>query len=57
VPLFTNRITRLMAGGASGADAAVRSIHLLAVAELACVAAGIVAVFFLPKIRSKGEKI
>ena len=56
VPLFTNRITALMAGGAAGADAAVQSIHLLAVAELLCVAAGIATVFFLPKIHSKGEE-
>lgn len=56
VPLFTNRITALMAGGAAGADAAVQSIHLLGVAELLCVAAGIATVFFLPKIHSKGEE-
>ena len=54
VPLFTNQITGLIAGGASGANAAVQSIHLLAVAELICIAAGIAAVFFLPRIRSKG---
>lgn len=56
VPLFTNRITALMAGGAAGADAAVQSIHLLGVAELLCVAAGIATVFFLPKIHRKGEE-
>ena len=56
VPLFTNQITGLIAGGASGANAAVQSIHSLAIAELLCVAAGMIAVFFLPKIRSKGEK-
>ena len=55
VPLFTNQITALMADGAVGADAAVRSIHLLAVAEALCVAAGIATVSFLPKIRNKGE--
>ena len=54
VPLFTNQITGLIAGGATGADAAVRSIHLLAIAELICIAAGIAAVLFLPRIRSKG---
>ena len=54
VPLFTNQITRLIAGGATGADAAVRSIHLLAIAELICIAAGIAAVRFLPRIRNKG---
>ena len=55
VPLFTNRITNLMAAGAAGHDAAVASIHTLAIAELFCVAAGIATVFFLPKIRRKGE--
>ena len=54
VPLFTNQITRLIAGGATGADAAVQSIHQLAIAELVCIAAGIAAVLFLPEIRSKG---
>jgi len=55
VPLFTNRITGLIAGGVGQADAAVQSIHALAAAELLCIAAGIAAVFFLPMIRSKGE--
>ena len=54
VPLFTNQITGLIAGGATGADAAVRSIHLLAIAELLCIAAGITAVLVLPRIRNKG---
>ena len=54
VPLFTNQITGLIAGGATGVDAAVRSIHLLAIAELICIAAGITAVLFLPRIRNKG---
>ena len=55
VPLFTNQITSLMAGGTASADAAVRSIHSLAIAELLCIAAGITAVLFLPRIRNKGE--
>ena len=55
VPLFTNQITSLIAGGVAEAEAAVRSVHSLATAELLCIAAGIVAVFFLPRIRSKGE--
>ena len=55
VPLFTNQITGLIAGGASVAAAAVRSIHSLAIAELVCIAAGIAAVFFFPKIRNRGE--
>ena len=54
VPLFTNQITGLIAGRTTGADAAVRSIHLLAIAELICIAAGIAAVLFLPRIRNKG---
>ena len=54
VPLFTNQIAGLIAGGATGADAAIRSIHLLAIAELICIAAGIAAVLFLPRIRNKG---
>ena len=54
VPLFTNQITGLIVGGATGADAAVQSIHLLAIAELICIAAGIAAVLFLPRIRNKG---
>ena len=54
VPLFTNQITGLIAGGASGANAAIQSTHQLAIAELLCVAAGIATVFFLPRIHNKG---
>ncbi len=54
VPLFTNQITGLIAGGTAGAEAAVQSIHSLAVVELLCIAAGIAAGFFLPRIRNKG---
>ena len=54
VPLFTNQITGRIAGGASGANAAIASIHRLAIAELLCIAAGIAAVLFLPRIRNKG---
>ena len=57
VPLFTNQITTLVTGGTAGAQAAVRSSHSLAIAELVCIAAGITAVFFLPKIRNRGEMI
>ena len=53
VPLFTNRISGLTAGGATGADAAVQAIRLLAVAELLCIAAGIAAVCFLPRIHPR----
>ncbi|MBQ2862399.1 MAG: MFS transporter, partial [Oscillospiraceae bacterium] len=49
VPLFTNQITGRIATGAAEPAAAVASIHYLAIAELLCVALGIVAVAFLPK--------
>ena len=55
VPLFTNRITTMTGNGMPSAEAAVRSIHGLAAAELLCVAAGIAAVFCLPRIHRKGE--
>lgn len=57
VPLFTNQITSLIAGGTAETDAAIRSIHSLATAELLCIAGGIVAVFFLPRIRNRGDAI
>ena len=57
VPLFTNQIAALIAGGTAEADAATRSIHSLAFAELLCIAGGIIAVLFLPKIRNRGNKI
>lgn len=56
VPLFTNRITALTAAGAAAADAAVQSIHMLGTVELLCVALGIAAVLFLPRIHKKGDK-
>ena len=49
VPLFTNRITEKIASGTAEPAAAVSSVHFLAVAEILCVALGIVAVLFLPK--------
>lgn len=49
VPLFTNQITaRIMAGNTEQA-AAVESVHYLAVAEIICVALGILSVLFLPR--------
>ena len=48
VPLFTNQITGRLAAGAAEPAAAVASIHFLAMAELLCVALGIIAVAFLP---------
>ena len=49
VPLFTNQITGRIAEGITAPAAAVASIHALAIAEILCVALGIVAVAFLPK--------
>ena len=55
VPLFTNQITDRIAAGTAEAFAAVESIHSLAVAELICVAAGLIAVIFLPNLRKPKE--
>ena len=55
VPMFTNQISALMTGGTGAAAAAVQAIHSLARTELLCIAGGIAAVCFLPKIRRKGE--
>ena len=49
VPLFTNQITGRIAEGITAPAAAVASIHALAIAEILCVALGIVAVALLPK--------
>ena len=53
VPLFTNRITDRIAAGAAAPAATVASIHFLALAEILCVALGIIAVAFIPKGTSK----
>lgn len=53
VPMFTNGITARMAAGADEAAAAVRSVHALAAAELLCVAAGILLVRMLPRLRPR----
>ena len=55
VPLFTNQITERIAVGTAEASAAVASIHFLAIAELLCVALGIVAVACLPKGNARKE--
>ena len=55
VPLFTNQITGRIAAGTAESAAAVASVHYLAVAELLCVALGIVAVVFLPKTKRDEE--
>jgi len=57
VPFFANSITAFQAQGISPALAAVESIHALAMVEVLSVAAGIAALFFLPKIRNKGESL
>lgn len=57
VPLFTNRMSALSSVGVPAAEAAVRSIRMLAAAELICAAAGMAAVLFLPKIHEKGEPV
>ena len=55
VPLFTNQITGRIAAGTVEPTAAVASIHFLAIAEILCVALGIVAVLFLPKRKAIKE--
>ena len=50
VPLFTNQITSFIADGMIPANAAVQAVHSLAIFELLCVAVGITAVLFLPKV-------
>lgn len=58
VPLFTNQITGHIATGTTAPVAAVRAIHFLAVTEVICVIGGILAVYFLPKVRkSKGDSL
>ena len=52
VPLFTNQITGRIAAGAAEPAAAVSSIRFLAIAEILCIALGIIAVLFLPKRKS-----
>ena len=49
VPLFTNQIADRIAAGSAAPAAAVASVHFLAIAEILCVALGIVAVLLLPK--------
>jgi MFS family permease len=50
VPMFTNRVTGLVAAGTGAAEAAVGAMGTLAAAELICIAAGIVTVRLLPRI-------
>lgn len=57
VPLFTNRVTSNIATGLDEIPAAINSIKLLAIAEIVCVAVGIIAVILLPKIHNRKENI
>ena len=50
VPLFTNRVTAITADGLSETAAAVSSVRTVSLIETACVALGIIAVLFLPRI-------
>lgn len=57
VPMFTNRVTSIISGGANEITAAVNSVKFLAAAEVICVAIGIAVVLLLPKIYvNKGAK-
>lgn len=53
VPFFTNRSAAEISSGISTAQAAVSSIHALALAELFCVFCGIISVLFLPRENPK----
>ena len=57
VPLFTNRVTANVNMGLDEISSAVSSIKLLAIAEIICIAVGLVAVFLLPKIHGGKEII
>lgn len=57
VPLFTNRIIKLISSGVAEFVAAVRSIRLLTAVELFCVAAGIAAVLFLPRVQQLRKRL
>lgn len=55
VPMFTNKITRLVTGspfGMTSSYAAVSSIQTLALIELCCIITGIIIVQLLPKIHN-----
>ena len=53
--LFDNNTTNHISAGLHEIQAAIRSIHTLAIIELICIAVGIFAVLFLPKIHKKKE--
>lgn len=56
VPLFTNSVTDITAEIGNVASAAVKSVKILAIAEIICVALGIITVMFLPKIHNTERK-
>mgnify|MGYP003320583876 CR=1 FL=1 len=49
VPMFTNSILNNISSGLTPANAAVSAIRTLAIAEVVCVAIGIVVIGLLPK--------
>ena len=53
VPMFTNRVTVGMAGGAGVSAAAVSAVRALSIAEIVCVTAGIAVVLMLPRVHHK----
>lgn len=59
VPLYTNRVAKLISGGTNEITAATDSVRLLATVEIVCIAVGIITVLFLPQIYkdNKGAKI
>ena len=57
VPLFTNQVTANVRMGSDEISAAVRSIRLLAITEIVCAAAGLIAVVLLPEIHKRKEII
>ena len=57
VPLFTNRVARLINAGASGVTAAIASIRLLAGVEIICIIIGVIIVLSLPKIYTKRKDL
>jgi Na+/melibiose symporter-like transporter len=59
VPLYTNSVANLISVGSNEIAAATDSAKLLATVEIVCVAVGIIAVLFLPKIHNaeKGESL
>lgn len=55
VPMYTNRAANLISSGVTEAVAATNSIKLLSAVEIVCVALGIIAVLFLPKIHTDNK--